>query len=214
MMRTRVKICGITRVADAEAVVRHGADALGLVFYENSPRCVDPDQARAIAAAVSPFVSVVGLFVNADNRAVKAVLQRVPLGLLQFHGNEDNDSCNSFGLPFIKSIAMQDGIDVLSQMESYPDAAGFLLDTWQPATHGGGGETFDWQSVPENSPAPLILAGGLSPANVADAVTATRPYAVDVSSGVESEKGIKSAGKIAAFIEGVRRSDTSDSRER
>lgn len=210
-MRTRVKICGITRVEDAEAAVQHGADALGLVFYQNSPRCVDHHQARSIAAATSPFVSVVGLFVNADNRSVNAVLDRVPLGLLQFHGSEDNDSCNSFGLPFIKSIAMRDGIDVLSRMESYPDAAGFLLDTWQPAIHGGGGKTFDWQTVPENAPAPLILAGGLSPANVTAAVTATRPYAVDVSSGVESEKGIKSAGKIAAFIEGVRRSDTSDS---
>ena len=210
-MRTRIKICGITRVEDAEAVVQHGADALGLVFYEKSPRCVDHDQARSIVAATSPFVSVVGLFVNADSRAVNAVLDRVPLGLLQFHGSEDNDSCNSFGLPFIKSIAMRDGIDVLSQMESYPDAAGFLLDTWQPAIHGGGGTTFDWQTVPENSPAPLILAGGLSPANVTEAVTSTQPYAVDVSSGVESEKGIKSAEKIAAFIEGVRRSDTSDS---
>ena len=210
-MRTRVKICGITRVEDAEAVVCHGADALGLVFYEKSPRCVGHEQARAIAATTSPFVSVVGLFVNADSRTVNTVLERVPLGLLQFHGSEDNDSCNSFGLPFIKSIAMRDGIDVLSQMESYPDAAGFLLDTWQPATHGGGGKVFDWQTVPEHSPAPLILAGGLSPANVTEAVTATRPYAVDVSSGVESEKGIKSAEKIAAFIEGVRRSDTSDS---
>jgi len=213
MMRTRVKICGITRVEDAEAVVHHGADALGLVFYEKSPRRVSHDQARSIAAAVSPFVSVVGLFVNADRRAVNEVLERVPLGLLQFHGSEDNDSCNSFGLPFIKSIAMQDGIDVLSQMESYPDAAGFLRDTGQPATHGGGGETFDWQSVPEKSPSPLILAGGLSPANITEAVTSTHPYAVDVSSGVESKKGSKSAAKIAAFIEGVRRSDTSDSKQ-
>ncbi len=210
-MRTRVKICGITRVEDAGAVVRHGADALGLVFYENSPRCINHEQARAIAAATSPFVSVVGLFVNPDRDTVNGVLERVPLGLLQFHGSEDNDLCNSFGLPFIKSIAMQDGIDVLSRMESYPDAAGFLLDTWQPATHGGGGKTFDWQHVPKQSPAPLILAGGLSPANVTEAVTSTRPYAVDVSSGVESDKGIKSADKIAAFIEGVRRSDTSDS---
>jgi phosphoribosylanthranilate isomerase len=213
-MRTRVKICGITRVEDAEAVAHHGADALGLVFYDRSPRFVSHDQARIIAAAASPFVSVVGLFVNADSDMVSEVLDRVPLGLLQFHGGEDNDSCNSFGLPFIKSIAMRDGIDVLSQMESYPDAAGFLLDTWQPATHGGGGKTFDWQTVPENSPAPLILAGGLSAANVTEAVASTRPYAVDVSSGVELEKGIKSAEKIAAFIEGVRRSDTGDSTER
>ena len=207
-MRTRVKICGITRVEDAAAVVQSGADALGLVFYPKSPRCVDSARARVIVESVSPFVTVVGLFVNAAPNAIHEVIKRVPLGLLQFHGGEDNATCKSFGLPFIKSIAMRDGIDVLSRMEQYPDAIGFLLDAWQPQSHGGGGETFDWQYIPEASPRPLILAGGLTPENVTVAINTSRPYAVDVSSGVESGKGIKSAAKIAAFMQGVEDSDT------
>ena len=207
-MRTRVKICGITRVEDAAAVVQSGADALGLVFYPQSPRCVDIAVARKIVESVPPFVTVVGLFVNAAPHAIHQVVNSVPLGLLQFHGDEDNTLCKSFGLPFIKSIAMRDGIDVLSRMERYPDAAGFLLDAWQPQSHGGGGETFDWQCIPESSPVPLILAGGLTPENVTVAINTSRPYAVDVSSGVESGKGIKSAAKIAAFMRGVENSDT------
>lgn len=208
LMRTRVKICGITRVEDAIVVVQAGADALGLVFYPKSPRCVDISVAQEIVASLSPFVTVVGLFVNAAAETVHQVIASVPLGLLQFHGDEDNATCKSFGLPFIKSIAMQDGIDVLSQMQHYPDAAGFLLDAWQPQSHGGGGETFDWQCIPESSPAPLILAGGLTPDNVTLAINTSRPYAVDVSSGVESGKGIKSAAKITAFMQGVENSDT------
>ena len=208
LMRTRVKICGITRVEDAAAVVQSGADALGLVFYPKSPRFVDTALARVIAESVSPFVTVVGLFVNAGPETIHQVIESVPLGLLQFHGDEDNATCKSFGLPFIKSIAMRDGIDVLSDMERYPDAAGFLLDAWQPQSHGGGGATFDWQFIPESSPAPLILAGGLTPENVSLAINTSRPYAVDVSSGVESGKGIKSAAKIAAFMRGVEDSDT------
>jgi phosphoribosylanthranilate isomerase len=208
LMRTRVKICGITRVEDAASVVQSGADALGLVFYPNSPRWVDSARARVIVESVSPFVTVVGLFVNAAPGAIQEVIESVPLGLLQFHGDEDNATCKSFGLPFIKSIAMRDGIDVLSRMEHYPDAAGFLLDAWQPQSHGGGGETFDWQYIPESSPRPLILAGGLTPENVTAAINTSRPYAVDVSSGVELAKGIKSAAKIAAFMQGVEDSDT------
>jgi phosphoribosylanthranilate isomerase len=207
-MRTRVKICGITRIQDAAAVVQSGADALGLVFYPKSPRCVDTTVARQIAESVSPFVTIVGLFVNAAPNAIHEVIKSVPLGLLQFHGDEENATCKSFGLPFIKSIAMRDGIDVLSRMQLYPDAAGFLLDAWQPQSHGGGGETFDWQCIPESAPKPLILAGGLTPGNVTLAINTSRPYAVDVSSGVESGKGIKSAAKIAAFMQGVENSDT------
>lgn len=210
VMRTRVKICGITRVEDAVTVVRCGADALGLVFYPESPRSVDIAHARKIAESVSPFVTVVGLFVNAAPESIQQVLANVPLGLLQFHGDEDNAACKSFGLPFIKSIAMRAGIEVLSRMERYPDAAGFLLDTWQPQSHGGGGETFDWQFMPKSSPRPLILAGGLTPGNVTTAINTARPYAVDVSSGVESRKGMKSAAKIAAFMRGVEDSDTGD----
>jgi phosphoribosylanthranilate isomerase len=207
MQRTRVKICGITRAEDAGAVVEHGADGLGLVFYPDSPRYVPVKQARAITDEVAPLVTVVGLFVNASADAVKAVLDTVPLGLLQFHGSETNDQCNQFGVPFIKSIAVCDDVDVLSCMQSYPDASGFILDAWQPQTHGGGGDAFDWERVPDSSPAAMILAGGLTPENVALAIRSTRPYAVDVSSGVESSKGIKSAEKITAFMKGVMNSD-------
>ena len=208
MKRTRVKICGITRIEDAAAVVRYGADALGLVFYPQSPRYIDTTRAREIAESVAPFVTVVGLFVNADPAGIRQVMETVPVGLLQFHGDETNDLCKSFGLPFIKSIAMHDGMDAGSRIERYPDAAGFLLDAWQPQSHGGGGETFDWKAIPESFPAPLILAGGLTPGNVTTAITMARPYAVDVSSGVELAKGIKSADKIAAFMQGVEDSDT------
>ena len=206
--RTRVKICGITRIEDARAVVDSGADALGLVFYPDSPRHVSIEQARDIAAAVAPFVTLTGLFVNAAPESVRSVLDAVPLGLLQFHGSETNAHCNGFGLPFIKSIAMRAGIDVLSVMASYPDASGLLLDSWQPRLHGGSGIAFDWEQVPENPALPVILAGGLTPENVAAAIHQVRPYAVDVSSGVERAKGIKSAEKIQAFMKGVQQSGT------
>ena len=207
-MRTRVKICGITRPRDALAVVDSGADALGLVFYPDSPRCVEVDTARRIARTVAPFVTVTGLFVNAAEDTIRAVLAQVPLGLLQFHGQEGNADCAGFGLPFIKSIAMRPGVDILATMAQYPDAAGFLLDAWQPATHGGGGVSFDWNRVPADAPAPVILAGGLTPDNVAAAIRASRPYAVDVSSGVEAARGIKSDAKIHAFMKGVASSET------
>ena len=207
MVRTRVKICGITREQDAIAVVQAGADALGLVFYPKSPRHVTPEQARRIARAVAPFVTVTGLFVNASADLIREVLASVPLGLLQFHGQETNQQCNCFGLPFIKSIAMQSETDLLSIVSGYPDAAGFLLDAWQPESHGGGGVAFDWQLVPETTRVPIILAGGLTPGNVATAIRSAKPYAVDVSTGVESDKGIKSREKIEAFMREVRNSE-------
>jgi phosphoribosylanthranilate isomerase len=207
MMRTRVKICGITRAQDAAAVVQSGADALGLVFYPISPRYVTADQARQIATGVAPFVTVTGLFVNAPADSVREVLAHVPLGLLQFHGEESNDQCNCFGLPFIKSIPMRHGTDLSSLMSAYPDAAGFLLDAWQPGTHGGGGIAFDWQQIPEGINTPLVLAGGLTPGNVATAIRTVKPYAVDVSTGVERDKGIKSREKIEAFMREVRNSE-------
>jgi len=207
MTRTRVKICGITREQDAVAVVQAGADALGLVFYPKSPRHVTLGQARRIATAVAPFVTVTGLFVNATEDLVREVLADVPLGLLQFHGQETNQQCNCFGLPFIKSIAMQSETDLLSMMSGYPDAAGFLLDAWQPEIHGGGGVAFDWQQVPEETHVPIILAGGLTPGNVATAIRLVKPYAVDVSTGVEHDKGIKSREKIDAFMREVRNSE-------
>jgi phosphoribosylanthranilate isomerase len=207
MVRTRVKICGITREQDATAVVQSGADALGLVFYPKSPRHVTLAQARSIASLVAPFVTVTGLFVNAPADLVRKVLASVPLGLLQFHGQETNQQCNCFGLPFIKSIAMQSETDLLSLISEYPDAAGFLLDAWQPEIHGGGGVAFDWQQVPGNIHAPIILAGGLTPGNVASAINSVKPYAVDVSTGVEVDKGIKSREKIEAFMREVRNSE-------
>ena len=207
MDRTRVKICGITREQDATAAVQLGADALGLVFYPKSPRHVTLAQARNVAIAVAPFVTVTGLFVNASEDHIRDVLANVPLGLLQFHGQETNEQCNCFGLPFIKSIAMQRETDLLSLMSGYPDAAGFLLDAWQPELHGGGGVAFDWQQVPEGIPVPIILAGGLTPGNVATAIGSVQPYAVDVSTGVEVDKGIKSREKIEAFMREVRNSE-------
>ncbi len=207
-MRTRVKICGITRVEDARAAVEAGADAIGLVFYPRSPRCVTTQAARAIADSVAPFVTVTGLFVDARPQEVEAVLAAVPLGLLQFHGQEDNTACARYGVPFIKSIAMRPDVDCAAGMDSYPDAAGFLLDAWLPDVHGGGGVSFDWHAMPAGAERPLILAGGLDPENVAMAIGIARPYAVDVSSGVETAKGIKSADKINAFMRGVNRSET------
>jgi phosphoribosylanthranilate isomerase len=209
-MRTRVKICGITRQGDAAAVAASGADALGLVFHPGSPRHIETPVARAIALATPPFVTVTGLFVNAPAATIETILARVPLGLLQFHGSENNAECNVWGLPFIKSVAMQADVDLLAVMGSYPDAAGFLLDAWQPQTHGGSGRTFDWQLIPSRSDRPLILAGGLTPGNVAEAIRLARPYAVDVSSGVETAPGTKSAEKITEFMKGVEQGGTDE----
>ncbi|MEO5573010.1 MAG: phosphoribosylanthranilate isomerase [Gammaproteobacteria bacterium] len=203
-MRTRVKICGITRPQDAAEVAALGGDAIGLVFYPESPRAVSAAQAAEIVAAVPAFVTVVGLFVNATPAQIRAVLKKVRLDLLQFHGDESADACRIYGLPYIKAIAMRKGVDVQACARDYGDAAGLLLDSYHEGSPGGGtGRVFDWSSVPAKLDRPLILAGGLTPENVAEAIRRTRPYAVDVSGGVESTKGIKSAAKIAAFIRGV-----------
>ncbi len=207
-MRTRVKICGITRRQDAEAVCACGADALGLVFYSPSPRYIGTEVARDIALSVAPFVTVTGLFVDAAPATIETTLAQVPLGLLQFHGRESNAECSTWGMPFIKSVAMQADTDLQAVMDDYPDAAGFLLDAWQPQTRGGGGETFDWDFVPPRVDRPLILAGGLTPDNVAAAVRRIRPFGVDVSSGVESAPGIKSTAKISEFMTGVQSGGT------
>ena len=212
VMRTRVKVCGITRVEDALAVARVGADAVGLVFYPASPRCVDVPQARAICRALPPFVSVVGLFVNPSRGDVGAITDAVPLDLLQFHGTEAADCCTGFARPYIKAIGVQAGVDPLNVMAAHPHASGFLLDAYQPDIHGGGGVVFDWRQVPAHCDRPLILAGGLTPENVAGAIEQLQPFAVDVSSGVEQRKGIKSEAKIQAFIRGVERGDASRTR--
>lgn len=204
MSRTRVKICGITSVEDARAVVDAGAEALGLVFYAASPRAVTIEQARAIALAAGPFTVVTGLFVNADPEFVGAVLKQVPLQLLQFHGDEDLAYCESFARPYMKAIRMRPELDVTAAITAYASASGILLDAYRPGVPGGTGETFDWARVPQQSAKPLILAGGLTPANVADAILATQVYGVDVSGGVESAPGKKDHSKITSFINNAR----------
>lgn len=202
-MRTRVKICGITRVEDALAAAVFGADAIGLVFSEASPRCVSAKQARTIAAALPPFVSVVGLFVDAPADHIRELLGQAPIDLLQFHGRETPEECRQFGRPYIKAVRMVPDVDIAAEARRYAQAAGLLLDAYDPQLAGGTGATFDWTRVPPDLGKPVILAGGLTPGNVARAIQAVRPYAVDVSSGVEQGKGIKDAAKIAAFIQNV-----------
>jgi len=199
-MRTRVKICGITRVEDALAAAVFGADAIGLVFSEASPRCVTAEQARAITAALPPFISVVGLFVDASADRIREVLGQVPIDLLQFHGREAPEECRQFGHPYIKAVRMVPDVDITAEVRRYTQAAGLLLDAYDPQLAGGTGATFDWTRVPADLGKPVILAGGLTPENVVRAIEAVRPYAVDVSSGVEQSLGIKDAAKIAAFI--------------
>ena len=208
-MRTRVKICGITRPEDGRAAAQAGADAIGLVFYLKSPRYVAMQQAQAICRELPPFVSVIALFVNAPREQVSEVLDSVPVDLLQFHGTEQAEQCAGFGRPYIKAIAMREGCDPLSTMNAHPEASGFLLDAWQPELHGGGGVTFDWAQIPESSAKPMILAGGLTAENISRAIARMRPFAVDVSTGVESDKGIKSVEKIQAFMRGIERGDAS-----
>ncbi len=208
-MRTRVKICGITRPEDARAAASAGADAIGLVFYAKSPRYVELPQAQAICRELPPFVSVVGLFVNAPREQVTRVLESVPVDTLQFHGSEERVQCEGFARPYVKAIGMKEDADPVQIMDAHPGACGFLLDAWQPDIHGGGGVAFDWTRIPAQAAKPVILAGGLTPDNVTRAVVQTRPFAVDVSSGVELEKGIKSGEKMQAFIRGVERGDAS-----
>jgi len=205
--RTRVKICGITRPEDGAAAARLGADAIGLVFYAPSPRAVTAERATVIAAALPPFVTRVGLFVNAAPVEVEAVLASVRLDLLQFHGDETEADCRRYGLPYLKAVSMRTDLDMAAALRAYPSASGFLLDAYHPALPGGSGERFDWARVPAERPQPIILAGGLTPENVAEAVRTVRPYAVDVSSGVEAAKGIKDVTKMAEFIRGVHRGD-------
>src|SRR5229473_3683975 len=203
-MRTRVKICGITRFEDALAAAQAGADAIGLVFYDASPRFIGVEQARAIIRILPPFIATVGLFVDAPTEQVRQVLTAMKLDLLQFHGKETPAQCRSYGLPYIKAIQMRKDVDIRAQTELYHDAAALLLDSYVADLHGGTGETFDWGRIPRERNKPLILAGGLTQENVAEAVAQVRPYAVDVSGGVEKSKGIKDADKIAAFINHVR----------
>jgi phosphoribosylanthranilate isomerase len=206
-MATAVKICGITRVQDALLAAHSGAHAIGLIFYAGSPRLVSRKVAREVVDVLPAFVTPVALFVNADKREIESVIADVRPGLLQFHGDEAPEVCASFGLPYIKAAKVQPGLDLLQYARRYRSAKGLLLDASVEGSHGGTGSTFDWTLIPDQLPLPIILAGGLQHDNVADAIRRVRPWAVDVSSGVEAAKGIKDAVKIAAFIRGVRDAD-------
>ena len=186
-----------------------GADAIGLVFYAASPRAVTIEQAQTICAALPPFVTTVGLFVNAPANEIHSVLDAVPLDLLQFHGEETAAECEGFGRPYIKALRMAAGVDVLTAVKAFDGAAGILLDSYQAGVPGGTGQTFDWSRVPSQFERPLILAGGLTPRNVASAIEQVRPYAVDISGGVEATKGIKDRDKMTAFMNEVQRVGTS-----
>lgn len=209
----RVKICGITRPDDGRHAARAGADAIGLVFYPPSPRYVDPRRAADIVAALPPFVTTVGLFVDTPPEQIAALLEQVPLDMLQFHGDESPDYCAGFQRPWIKALRMRDGVDPQAEAERYRDAGarGLLVDSYVPGVPGGTGERFDWDRLPANPSLPLVLAGGLDPANVAEAVRRVRPWAVDVSGGVEvigvdgrRQGGIKDPGAVSAFIRAAR----------
>ncbi len=203
-VRTRIKICGLTRVEDALFAADLGVDALGLVFYPGSPRCVDMAVARQIIEHLPPFVSTVGLFVDPQAEDVIRILGQIPLSLLQFHGHEEDAFCRGFGLPFIKALQVRNRQDLMQRIQAYPHAQGLLLDTWHPDLLGGTGQTYDWSLFPARADKPLVLAGGLRPDNVTAAIRQTRPWAVDVSGGVESAPGLKDPLLMRDFVEGVR----------
>jgi len=203
LFRTRVKICGITRPEDALVAVDLGVDALGLVFYAPSPRNVTIATAADIARQIPAFVSVVGLFVNAEPSFVEEVIANVGLSLLQFHGDETLEDCERFGLPYIKAIRVKADTNLVQYARDFTSAKALLLDTYTEGVAGGTGQMFDWNLIPSALPKPVILAGGLQANNVAQAIRQVKPYAVDVSGGVEATKGIKDAQKIAAFMQQV-----------
>lgn len=202
-MRTRVKICGITRLEDAIAVVEQGADAMGLVFYPPSPRNIEVDQASRIVAQIPPFITVVGLFVNAEKSFIEDVCDRVKIDLIQFHGDENEAFCRQFSRPYIKAIRMKEGVDIQDSLDDFNSARAILVDSYKKGIPGGTGETFNWERIPKDLAHKIILAGGLKPENVVDAIKTVGPYAVDVSGGVEQQPGIKDVDKIKKFIFGV-----------
>jgi len=206
MSRTRLKICGITRDTDLAVALQAGADAIGFVFYPPSPRFLDLERAAALVAQVPPFVARVGLFVNAHPSEVRGTLEAVPLDLLQFHGEEDEAYCRQFGRPYVKAARVRPGLDLLEFARRFASARGLLLDAYVEG-YGGSGQGFDWSLIPASLPLPVILSGGLHVGNIVDAVRRVRPWAVDVSSGVEQAKGIKDADKIAAFVAALKTAD-------
>lgn len=207
LRRTRIKICGITQVDSALAAANAGADAIGLVFYAGSSRAVNAAQAAAICAALPPFVSTIGLFVDASADEINAVLNAVPLSALQFHGDEAPDFCARFARPYLKALRMRPDLDLFAATEQFAGASALLLDTYRAGVAGGTGEVFDWERVPRELASRIVLAGGLNPDNVAQAVAQVRPYAVDVSGGVESAPGVKDVARIHSFVAAVRRAD-------
>ena len=207
MNKTAVKICGLTREEDALAAARLGAHALGFVFYARSPRYVEPARAAAIVRVLPPFVTSVGLFVNAQVGDVERVLDEVPLDLLQFHGEETPAYCAQFRRPYIKALRVRPGVDLLQYARQYEGARGLLLDAFVEGTHGGTGSGFDWNLIPSGLPLPVVLSGGINAGNVTAAIQRVRPCAVDVSSGVEAAPGIKDARKMTDFFQGVRNAD-------
>ena len=205
-MRTRVKICGITRDEDLRATAEAGADAFGLVFYPPSPRFLTLESARQLSRAAPAFLTSVALFVNATEEEVKRVLQVVQPQVLQFHGEETPEFCRAFGVPYVKACRVKTGVDLLEYWRPFSDACGWLADAWVEG-YGGAGTGFDWSLVPAVRTKPLVLSGGLNPENVGEAIRRVKPWGVDVSSGVESAKGAKDAEKIAAFVAEVRNAD-------
>lgn len=203
-MTVRAKICGITRLEDAKAAVHYGADAIGFVFWNGSARYIAPERAREIIAELPPFISAVGVYVDPDAAWVEESSSVARLSLLQFHGNEEPDFCERFFLPYIKAVRVRAGLDLLQYATRYTGARGLLMDTYVEGEPGGTGNAFDWDLIPRNLPLPVILSGGLQAENVAEAIRRAQPSAVDVSSGVETARGIKNPQKIAAFMRGVR----------
>jgi phosphoribosylanthranilate isomerase len=206
-MRTRVKICGFTRIEDAVYAAQNGVDAIGLVFYPPSPRHIEIEQAIKIVNALPAFTTVVALFVDEQEAQIRKVLAQVPIDCIQFHGDEPAKTCRIYGKRYIKAVSMKDNIDIDALVHEYHDAAGLLLDAYHPDAKGGTGNQFDWELIPKHCSLPIILAGGLDETNAKQAIQTVRPYALDVSSGVEVNKGIKDSLKIAAFIKQVNEGD-------
>lgn len=209
MTRTRIKICGITNIRDASFAVASGADALGFNMYESSSRFVSLETALEIVGQLPPFVTSVALFVNHSAAEVSRVVAQGAFNLLQFHGDETNEFCNSFKLPFIKALRVSDAAKLMAEVADYGDSKAILLDAFVQGEYGGTGKTLDWRALPEINQ-PVILAGGLNPDNVAQAISLVKPFAVDVCGGVEATKGVKDHGKITDFIRRVKTADSKD----
>ena len=207
LKRTRVKICGFTHVEQAQFAAQMGVDALGLVFYPPSPRAIDSTQAQAIIRSLPPFVTIVALFVNETAERINQILKQTGADMIQFHGDESPEFCRAFARPFIKAIRVQEDTDIIAESKRYTGARGLLLDAWHPNSHGGTGIQFNWNQIPEQCALPLILAGGLTPDNIQQALQTSQLDTVDISSGVEFAKGQKSPKKISIFLQQIKQFD-------